>query len=346
MVCRQCGKEIVAGTKFCTQCGAQLVDDFSMLHNASATQPVTPMPSRPESAPVQRSMPQQNRTPQQNGVPRQSGAASKDRNRILLIAGLAGGGAVLLILLIVVALSVMRNLSGKIDLKGAASPVAAAEEDAADPDAGQSKADALAQVADAGEDSVNSSVMEEGAAAPVQMNRNEQEAAADAGADPYAAYILPESDTRYYTKAELSALSPEELRLARNEIFARHGRIYESADLREYFYAQSWYEPLYTAEEFDPHMDEILNRYEKANVETIKDLENGEETGALYTVTVDAPDNYVNLREGPGTDYYILMEIPNGVTLNVYEEVERGRWLRTEYRGDSGWIAASQVKRN
>ncbi len=340
MVCKQCGKEIVAGTKFCTQCGAQLVDDFSGLHNASATQSMSSMPTRPESAPVQ------NRPVQQNGS-QGNGTPAKDRNKIILIAALAGGGVALLVILIVVVVSVMNNLSGKIDLQGAAAAVAAAEEEAAEEsmpatDEMQSMADALAQVAGTDTDTADSVMEEEETIDPAQMNRNAEEVTPDI----YEEYMLPESDVRFYTKAELSGLSPDELRIARNEIFARHGRMYEDAQLRAYFYDKSWYEPLYTADEFDPHMDEILNQYEKANVETIKDLENGEESGALYSVTVDAPDDYVNLREGPGTDYGIIMEIRNGVVLNIYDEFERGRWLYTQYQGEYGWIAASQVRRN
>ena len=41
-------------------------------------------------------------------------------------------------------------------------------------------------------------------------------------------YILSESNVRIYTKEELENLSDEELRLARNEIYARHGRIFSS----------------------------------------------------------------------------------------------------------------------
>ena len=37
-------------------------------------------------------------------------------------------------------------------------------------------------------------------------------------------YILPDSDSRYISENELGGMSSEQLRLARNEIFARHGR--------------------------------------------------------------------------------------------------------------------------
>lgn len=344
MRCSQCGKEVEAGTKFCTQCGAQLVDDFSMMHDASTVQPATSMPPRPESAPVQNRMPvRPEPAPAQNQMPQQKSAPAKNNGKIILIVGLSAGAA-LLVILIIVAVSFVSRVTSKIDLKGAAEAITAAGEEAALEVAEETGTDAVSQLADVYEDANSAAAAAEAEAAP--ENRNVEETYEDAIEDMSAYYILPEADSRYYTEAELSVLNSDELRYARNEIFARHGRMFDSDDLRIYFYSQPWYEPLYTGDEFDPHMEEILNQYEKANVETIKELENGEEAGALYTVTVDAPDYYVNLREGPGTDYDIIMEIRNGVVLNIYDERERGRWLLTEYRGSTGWVASSQVSKN
>ena len=167
----------------------------------------------------------------------------------------------------------------------------------------------------------------------------------NAGSDEGDEYILPEADTRYYNAEELKGLDFDTLRLARNEILARHGRIFESEDLNSYFSSKGWYQPRYTADEFDPQMDQILNAYEKANIEEIKKIENGEGNACLYQVTVNAPDGYVNLRDGAGTNYNVVKKITNGVVLNVYEESTDGSWLQTEYQGDSGWVAASQVQK-
>ena len=89
----------------------------------------------------------------------------------------------------------------------------------------------------------------------------------DAGGD---SYILPGSDSGYLTDADVSWMDPDTLRLARNEIYARHGRIFDSADLNEYFNSQSWYCGIYTAGEFD---ESWLNQYEKANINLIKSYE-------------------------------------------------------------------------
>jgi len=80
-------------------------------------------------------------------------------------------------------------------------------------------------------------------------------------------YIFPESDYVKLTMSDLELLTPRQLRLARNEIYARHGYIFESDDLRIYFSKKSWYFP-------NPSYDgSSLNSVEKYNVMLIKERE-------------------------------------------------------------------------
>lgn len=88
----------------------------------------------------------------------------------------------------------------------------------------------------------------------------------------YDPYILPDSDTRYLSGDELAYWDQATLRLARNEIYARHGRQFKSEDLNAYFNAQPWYDGYIPADAFD---DSVLNEYEKANLDLIKSIENG-----------------------------------------------------------------------
>lgn len=88
-----------------------------------------------------------------------------------------------------------------------------------------------------------------------------------------SAYILPDAQTSYYTEADLYLLTKEDLRIARNEILARHGRRFNDENLQRYFDAQSWYNGSIPPEQFDSTMDSVLNQYEKANIELIKKLE-------------------------------------------------------------------------
>jgi hypothetical protein len=66
----------------------------------------------------------------------------------------------------------------------------------------------------------------------------------------------------------LQGLSLHELRLLRNEIYARHGRSFRAEWLQQYFFNQPWYTP---DENFK---DESLSGSDKTNVETIVNYEN------------------------------------------------------------------------
>ncbi|RJS60615.1 YARHG domain-containing protein [Bacillus sp. PK3_68] len=82
----------------------------------------------------------------------------------------------------------------------------------------------------------------------------------------YSYYLIPHSDYAYLTYDDLSGLSKSELRLARNEIYARHGYIFNSKDLQNYFSSQSWYSP-------NPGYGGSLSSVEKHNVDFIKSFE-------------------------------------------------------------------------
>ena len=88
--------------------------------------------------------------------------------------------------------------------------------------------------------------------------------------DEHDDYILDSSDSRYVKKSEVSKMSKKKLRLARNEIFARHGYIFDSADLNKYFNDKNWYIPSIKPSEWS---DSLLNKYEKKNIALIKKYE-------------------------------------------------------------------------
>src|SRR5699024_955409 len=79
-------------------------------------------------------------------------------------------------------------------------------------------------------------------------------------------YILPDSDTFYLDRADLYHLSSAELRIARNEIFARHGYVFDAKELVNYFNQMDWYSP-------KPYYTGRLTAVEEYNVELIKSLE-------------------------------------------------------------------------
>ena len=76
-------------------------------------------------------------------------------------------------------------------------------------------------------------------------------------------YILPDSAWRNYSSAEIADMPLQVVCYAKNEIYARNGRMFVSAELQNYFNSQYWYTPIYRPEQFTPDM---LNTYETANV--------------------------------------------------------------------------------
>lgn len=82
-------------------------------------------------------------------------------------------------------------------------------------------------------------------------------------------YLLPFSNERYLTDADLDPLSEWELKLARNEIYARHGRRFKDPDLQSYFDSKSWYRGRYDPDDFDKNHSSDLSTLEKKNAEYI-----------------------------------------------------------------------------
>ncbi len=91
--------------------------------------------------------------------------------------------------------------------------------------------------------------------------------------DDSSEVILPGISSRYIDVSELYNYDLGQLRLIRNEIFALHGRIFNSQDLMDYFSQRSWYVPTYAPEDFDANMFDYLNDYEAANLQVILDYE-------------------------------------------------------------------------
>jgi hypothetical protein len=86
-----------------------------------------------------------------------------------------------------------------------------------------------------------------------------------------------ELSTTRISEYELNGLFPEIARRLRNEIFARHGRIFKDPSLQSYFASQDWYRP---NPKFDPR---LLTPLERANVATILAHEERAKTGQRFT---------------------------------------------------------------
>lgn len=76
----------------------------------------------------------------------------------------------------------------------------------------------------------------------------------------------PQASYRDLSQEELEAMTPKELKIMRNEIFARYGYTFKSGgEMDTYFRKQDWYEPNYT------QVDQFLTELEKANIDRIRE---------------------------------------------------------------------------
>ena len=79
---------------------------------------------------------------------------------------------------------------------------------------------------------------------------------------------FPESSTRKLTESEVEDKHSEELRLMRNEIYARHGYSFRLKEMRDVFDTQDWYMPVSadvqnTLTKTEWENDILIKRYEK-----------------------------------------------------------------------------------
>ena len=95
-------------------------------------------------------------------------------------------------------------------------------------------------------------------------------------------YLIPCSSTDYLTDKNLQWLSWEECTLARNEIYARHGRIFKTAEIAAYFKSKDWYAGTIPSNVFDANEAGYLSDVEYANTRFILDYEKAKFGGSYY----------------------------------------------------------------
>ena len=244
MRCNNCGQQLREGAKFCPKCGATV-----------------------ETRPVNRSSPNggtrqsygTNRPPVRQGTrPRQSYAGtsnnssagdqmSQDKKFLLIVAGLA---AAILLVLIVILVTVFGS-----------------KRDASQGIAEESQIEETAEEADISDD-----VDADESAEVVESEEMEEETESDdyLSSDEESEYILPYSNSKYLTINDLYGFDADKCRLARNELYARYGRIFDDEYLQTYFESKSWYRGTIPA---DRWQESILNDYELYNRDLIVQYE-------------------------------------------------------------------------
>lgn len=79
--------------------------------------------------------------------------------------------------------------------------------------------------------------------------------------------VYPEGSTRLLRQSDMEGLTSWDLKIMRNEIFARYGYIFRTQDMMDYFSQQSWYTPRYD------NVTSLLSAIEKKNIDFIKKYE-------------------------------------------------------------------------
>lgn len=91
------------------------------------------------------------------------------------------------------------------------------------------------------------------------QEQTQAQAQADSGE-----YILPESSERALTDADVQGMSYDDLQMAINEIYARHGRIFGTESIQQYFEGKSWYQGTTDADHFS---DSVFSSVENQNIQ-------------------------------------------------------------------------------
>lgn len=103
-----------------------------------------------------------------------------------------------------------------------------------------------------------------------QASDSSTSSSSSSSANSQSEYLLADSSDRRYSSSELESMSNYELFIARNEIYARHGRKFRNQELVNYFSKQPWYQP---SIEPDSFTSDMLSGVERDNVNAMISIE-------------------------------------------------------------------------
>ncbi|MCI6868505.1 MAG: YARHG domain-containing protein [Lachnospiraceae bacterium] len=98
---------------------------------------------------------------------------------------------------------------------------------------------------------------------PIQVITQEQTQAQTQQGQSAGGYI-PESSQRTLTDADVAGMSYDDMQMAINEIYARHGRKFADPNIQAYFNSQSWYQGFVEPSEFS---DSVFSSVESQNIQ-------------------------------------------------------------------------------
>ena len=156
-------------------------------------------------------------------------------------------------------------------------------------------------------------------------------------------FFLPNSDSVRLTASDLEGMSLAEMKIARNEIFARKGRQFADEFLNNWFSSKSWYTPRYTPDEFS-NLPSPFSDLELDNINYILSVEDSWKNGtvifpqALETGLSEidiwlTDDLLIRAR----SEIYSMASVPEGEFEKLPEIAQRNErlitaWLNREIR--------------
>lgn len=168
-------------------------------------------------------------------------------------------------------------------------------------------------------------------------------------------YIVADSSSRELSAADLKGMNAEQLQMAINEIYARHGRKFATKSIQKYFDAKSWYTGKIEPSKFD---ESSLSLTEGKNIALMLDCMKTAGTGnasglqgtgagtsssstsgqgAVASGTQMMANAAVNIRSKASTSGAVMGVVPQGYTVTVTGNAANG-WFPVSYAGIKGYI--------
>ena len=272
MYCTQCGAELKDGVKFCTQCGSVVKEKKDTVHyegsnsnnNVQEANNVTTVENVNSNEIIAND--------EATVVPGSSDSIEKPKKKNgLLIA------VVIFLVLLIIGISgaafwmsggkdMIMDIFGVAESSYDAERIENSHNESAKEDKEEQKESENSTLDNVKGENDKVEYVDTATSIDNSIESTEDEMEEFANDESESEYIFENSDTGYLSRSELDGLSAEECRIARNELYARHGRLFDDEELQEYFNSCSWYVGTISAKDFS---EDILNEYEIANRDLI-----------------------------------------------------------------------------
>lgn len=245
MFCSKCGEKVMDGSKFCANCGAAIADNASGAGMKVDLNKSGDLPPQGNYSSAAANNPKRNKPGKKRGL------------KMIIVIILALLLAVLtaataLVKAGIISVAVVDNKTKERVFDTDKKSEIAKDGKKEDDKSGQNQ-DEKSAGSDKNEKAVDEST---------KISETESMSSEAVTEPANSEYILPESSTRLLERKDLENLSAEQCRLARNELYARHGRMFDDAALQSYFESCSWYQGSIPAANFS---DTVLSEIEVKN---------------------------------------------------------------------------------